>query len=1322
MKFGKTFISHQIPEWSSHYMNYKLLKKQIKSIVNTEKQVLDEIYEADRAYNEATEPSASKQLALADTLTNDKVQIALADFFFKIDRNIEKVDSFYNLQFAEYERRFKKVSTAIISNTGPTASVSATYSTKSNHPDLIFLDKEEYEEIINILIELRSNFRNLKWFGELNKRAFIKILKKMDKKTGTNKQILYLSTRIFPSSFANENEILNILNLINGYLSEFTAKANELVSLTTPNIEDPHSPMSDTFGKFISNNDPDGLMGQLIVHYRSLILVPSKIFIKLLNKCTISLSYRCIDRLLDAMPTLFDTTDISGRNFFHHHIITLGKHHQSLMKNSNLTNAQENINNYHNNRSDLSIAAAAEPETTQRLFEVYGSDGSNSTDIPNGLIYILEKIPATLRPTLLQSDTYKRTALHYAAQYGLKETARVIMSFLDKWGQWNWNISIDDVLYWGDAENMTPLHLSLIGSHPLTTKALLLFMAPDVSITHPDLILLAARLTSKELLENLIGVKGIDINYTNLHFANSNILNSSLNSSTNNGETPLYISCKSNAKDCVEFLLSQGANCEIPESTFGWTPIFIAAAEGFSEIAKLLIEKGNANYDILDESGWYPMEHASLRGHLDLAETLRPKVGYDPLKLAKESSHKVSDRFSLLKNSVNCAESSDEELGDGETLLNTVDKKLKQLNISNGANSSIEMLPTMPKHKSLEHVKTLKDLKSDLFKKQKGINKDNNLPPKQVTAVGHKALKQNESIVMITLGTTYTRPAKCKLNHSNLGLMEPVINLNRVPVSRLHSTQLDTALSVRVSCKQLSGTEPTILDLPLDDTHGSATDPIVFKFSGIPVDDAVFYFDIVPTYSYNDSQHQHPFSHDLISPAAFPNVGVNDYAYFERQNSRAFSHHSNPCGNAKTSKTLGRAICLLKNVYTDIGENLCSLNSVVTLPIIESDTLEELGTIRFEVLRVNNFAHPNSIACLNGKLNDLYWKKLISTRVIGHRGMGKNVNTSLSLQLGENTVDSFIYAASLGASYVEFDVQLTKDYVPVIYHDFLVAESGVEVPMHLLTAKDFLQLSESHHNSQNSNDFSGSSDHDNATLSSKYIRRNKSHHYNLNGKKASLDDDVLLSHRMNGFDPSSNSFKQKKFKGNSRGSSIASSFATLEELFKKLPESVGFNIECKYPMLDEAENEDFEPTAISLNKWVDVVLNTVFDNKGERNVIFSSFHPDICIMLSLKQPAIPILFLTEGGSNFMADIRASSLQEAIRFAKKWNLLGIVSAANPIVQCPRLAGVVKSNGLVFFTYGTLNNDPENARLEVEAGVDAVIVDKVLAVRKGLTGSI
>ncbi|KAK5004352.1 Glycerophosphocholine phosphodiesterase [Cryomyces antarcticus] len=174
-------------------------------------------------------------------------------------------------------------------------------------------------------------------------------------------------------------------------------------------------------------------------------------------------------------------------------------------------------------------------------------------------------------------------------------------------------------------------------------------------------------------------------------------------------------------------------------------------------------------------------------------------------------------------------------------------------------------------------------------------------------------------------------------------------------------------------------------------------------------------------------------------------------------------------------------------------------------------------------------------------------------------------------------------------------------------------------------------------------------------------------------------------------------------------------------MFKKLPQDIGFNIEMKYPMLHESEEHEMDTYAVELNSFVDTVLTKVYDLGKKRNIIFSSFNPDICLLLSFKQPSIPILFLTDAGTSPVGDIRASSLQEAIRFASRWNLLGVVSAAEPLVSCPRLVKVVKESGLVCVSYGTLNNDPKNVKLQVKEGIDAVIVDSVLAIRKGLTGS-
>ena len=116
--------------------------------------------------------------------------------------------------------------------------------------------------------------------------------------------------------------------------------------------------------------------------------------------------------------------------------------------------------------------------------------------------------------------------------------------------------------------------------------------------------------------------------------------------------------------------------------------------------------------------------------------------------------------------------------------------------------------------------------------------------------------------------------------------------------------------------------------------------------------------------------------------------------------------------------------------------------------------------------------------------------------------------------------------------------------------------------------------------------------------------------------------------------------------------------------------------------------------AVELNSFVDTILTKVYDLGGGRDMLFSSFNPDICLLLSFKQPSIPVLFLTDAGASPVGDIRASSLQEAIRFASRWNLLGIVSQAEPLVLCPRLVRIVKESGLVCVSYGVLNNDGVN----------------------------
>jgi glycerophosphoryl diester phosphodiesterase len=134
-------------------------------------------------------------------------------------------------------------------------------------------------------------------------------------------------------------------------------------------------------------------------------------------------------------------------------------------------------------------------------------------------------------------------------------------------------------------------------------------------------------------------------------------------------------------------------------------------------------------------------------------------------------------------------------------------------------------------------------------------------------------------------------------------------------------------------------------------------------------------------------------------------------------------------------------------------------------------------------------------------------------------------------------------------------------------------------------------------------------------------------------------------------------------------------------------------------LFEAADDWKMDLYAIELNLFVDTILSRIFQQPsiGARPMIFSSFSPEICILLSLKQSSYPVLFLNDSGNYPTGDIRASSLQEAVHFVKRWNLDGIVMASEPFVLAPRLIGLARNKGLVCASYGALNDDPRSAKV-------------------------
>ncbi|PYH38102.1 ankyrin repeat-containing protein [Aspergillus neoniger CBS 115656] len=409
-------------------------------------------------------------------------------------------------------------------------------------------------------------------------------------------------------------------------------------------------------------------------------------------------------------------------------------------------------------------------------------------------------------------------------------------------------------------------------------------------------------------------------------------------------------------------------------------------------------------------------------------------------------------------------------------------------------------------------------------------------------------------------------------------------------------------------------------------------------------------------------------------------------------------------GRGGQAELLGGGTVLLIDNLNSFGENRESLVRERTIPILESRSFQAIATVTFTFLIIKPFQHPNipSVRECFLRHDDFC--------LVGHRGFGQNVAGHDYLQLGENTVESFLSAASLGASFVEvmlnfhiLNAQLTRDLVPVAYHDFSLSESGTDVPVHDVTLDQFLHASR----------IQSPMGHPTPILGSRSDHKNpRSRSLTRGYEQGAQQMQERMRHTVD--------YLSKGFKPNTRGHVIQDSFATIEELLTQLPENLGFNVEIKYPRIHEATEAGVAPVAIEINIFVDKILEKVFTLGNSRNIILSSFTPEICILLAFKQQTYPVMYITNAGKPPVTDRekRAGSLQAAVLFAQQWGLNGIVLASETLIICPRLIGYVQRSGLVCGSYGPLNNIPENAQLQFDAGINILMADRVGLIAKAL----
>lgn len=410
-----------------------------------------------------------------------------------------------------------------------------------------------------------------------------------------------------------------------------------------------------------------------------------------------------------------------------------------------------------------------------------------------------------------------------------------------------------------------------------------------------------------------------------------------------------------------------------------------------------------------------------------------------------------------------------------------------------------------------------------------------------------------------------------------------------------------------VEVSVLNSDDPTFKKQPPYGVEFKEDDMIIFRITLSQPDITAFLFDIYST-KINKLDQPHHAGFSYLLPAAF-------------------------------SSTEGECVLTLSTVYKS-----------------------PLGELRVEYLII----HPNSCnQCTMNKTYSKHWNENITGLNIGHRGAGISFvrESERRACIRENTLASLKKAIEHGADFVEFDVQLSKDNVPIIYHDFTVdIAMRRKVP---LDEEDLLQV-------------------DIKDLSLDQLRLLKLYNIQETASTRKLADE--------GDDEP---------------------FPCLSDALLQLAPEVGFDIEIKKPSQYKDGSWEATPT-LEINQYVDIILQVIFEQGSNRRIVLTSFNPNICAAIKLKQNKYPIMFLTQGVTNKYTeyrDPRCKNISCACQFAKMINLLGISVNSENLLADMSYVQYIKDRQLILFCWGDDNYYPENVQKFKDLGVQGIIYDKI-----------
>ncbi|CAG8630774.1 5398_t:CDS:2, partial [Acaulospora colombiana] len=410
--FGKKILSERVPGWFEYYLDYKALKKIISSVhaspdpsaafkdyatdfeMAKEEQKASSVPKPSDGFRvpsttsvqplwESTEPLQPTGAPLSMTIAVNSAEYANRDpdfqmkkaaFFFKLQRELDKINAFYLKKEAELKLRI----IALLSKRQAAASRTLP---DSDEREMI-KDHVEWQAVEEGFTLLQNDLSKLQQFVDINATGFRKILKKWDKRSKSTTKELYLARQV---------EVQPVFN--RQLITEFS----DVVAACLLNLTDTTIPLSATLREELSKHD-SVLNAQLMREP----LTKSRVFL--------------------------DLEDSLRRAVVHNDVVAV---QQALVTANELTNATDGRT--YVSRILWKCAVEAEPELADLILDSPNSpcDFKFIDDI-NGRTSIHEAAAAGA-PRLIdrcivkgvevnKRDSYGRTALHYAVIEGHPES------------------------------------------------------------------------------------------------------------------------------------------------------------------------------------------------------------------------------------------------------------------------------------------------------------------------------------------------------------------------------------------------------------------------------------------------------------------------------------------------------------------------------------------------------------------------------------------------------------------------------------------------------------------------------------------------------------------------------------------------------------------------------------------------------------------------------------------------------------------------------------------------------------------------------------